>query len=124
MAVLNLIQNSSRTLRLEVPGLQSGLTITSATLVIKGKLSDLDADALITKTITAVASASGQILNSGSSGTASLMFEILEGDADEMSSLVTYIYCVQTTLSSGKKYSPRDASGIVRVRGAGVGVVA
>jgi hypothetical protein len=121
---ITLVISSAKTLEFTVPDLPSGVTVSSATFMIKETLATLDADALVEKNVGAVATNDGQVVNSGSNGTARLRFEILHSDLADLSWKVVYVYAIKCILSNGRAYSPLDGVGTVHLRNAGVDAIA
>jgi len=96
-----LIIGSDRRVNLSLTGLPTGRTITAASLLIKTRQSDADAEALITKTITATQSASGQITDAGTDATAAVYCDISHTDSAGLTANKIYHYFIKLTCSDG-----------------------
>lgn len=86
-----------------IPGLPDATTITKAWLMVKRRKSDADVDAVISKEITSVLSASiGQITDTGADGTGQLEFRINHTDSDNLTAGQAYYYAIKILLSTGR----------------------
>lgn len=87
-----------------VTGVPDGVTIVKAWLMVKRSQADADAEAVISKTITAVAvDGTGQITDTGLDGTGALLFQFRSADTTLLTAGKTYRYGIKVLLSSGLK---------------------
>lgn len=83
-------------------GLPTGYTISQAWLTIKRRSRDLDAAAIIQKTITAVSTDAGQITDASTTGgTIAMHFDLDAADTDNAKPGVTYFYDIQIKTDTG-----------------------
>jgi hypothetical protein len=106
MTPLNLAINADKTYQVTVPNIPIGLTVTKAWFAVKVNQTDSDDDAVVFKTITAVESSEGQIINSGTNGVAVVQFVILSTDTASMLTNTTYISAVKVLFSNGLSSVP------------------
>jgi hypothetical protein len=88
--------------------------------MVKANLSDPDNEALISKTIYPGVTSSGQITDTGTNGTASLVFIIDNDDADALVIGTLYMSAVKVLLDSGLAYQPPYTRRPTRVTSAGI----
>ncbi|MBN9504014.1 MAG: hypothetical protein BGO01_03605 [Armatimonadetes bacterium 55-13] len=97
---MTLIAKSSKTVKVTVKDMPAATSVETAYLMVKPTPESVDADAVITKTITATATSSGQVTDDGDpSGKAQLSFVITTSDSDLPPK--TYYMAVKVILSSG-----------------------
>lgn len=100
---------------LTVANVPAGVLLNKATLMVKASLDDADEDALIIKHIFPGSSVSGQILNTGASGTGLLRFVIDNNDVDVLEDQL-YISGVKVRLTNGFFHDVEALTALVRVR--------
>jgi hypothetical protein len=101
-----LYKNSSKVYRIEIPNVQPDALVTKAWFTVKTSIDDLDVDAILFKEVDTVASADGQVVNSGSDGTAIVEFVILSNDLSSALTNRTYISAVKLLLSDDLTFVP------------------
>jgi hypothetical protein len=79
----------------------SGLTLTKSWLTVKDVVTDLDADAIFQKTITATLSSAGQITDTGSDGVGTVRFTLSHAETILLTPGVSYFFDIQVVLSDG-----------------------
>lgn len=87
-----------------VNGVPAGLTIIQAWFTLKDNVTRTDVEAIAQKSITTTASAAGQILATGATGAAELLFHLLPADTIRMRPRQEYLYDIQVKLSNNKFY--------------------
>jgi len=111
---INLIKKSYKAIEVDVTCVAA---ITKAYFMIKSSKTDLDAAALVTKTITSASTASGQITVAGPT-VATLRFFIGETDLDLLKD--TEYPCFIKCISNGHAYAPPEGEGKVSISSAGI----
>lgn len=102
---LTLYKNSVKQIKITVPDVPSGLTMTKAYLMVKNTWTDSDGSAVVSLTITASPTASGQITDTGADGTGTLEFVIGTTALNAITDLSkTYYTAVKVILSNGSAY--------------------
>lgn len=102
---LSLYKNSVKQIKITVPDVPSGLTMTKAYLMVKNTWTDSDASAVVSLTITSSPTASGQITDTGADGTGTLEFVIGATALNAITDLTkTYYTAVKVILSNGSAY--------------------
>lgn len=120
---LILYQKTAKRFEFAVP-LQPGQSVAKAYLMIKVDQADADGSAVVSKSITATAGATGAIIDDGSSGTAILRFELLVTDLDSITTIPAVLWLfVKIILASGEAQIVSRESTVVEVRAAEVGAV-
>lgn len=89
-----------------IESIPDSITLATAWFMVKRKLSDVDADALITKTITAVANNDGHISDTGIDGTGILTFYLTSIETALLTPLRDYKYSIKIKMSNDKVYTP------------------
>lgn len=101
------------TVRRNVVGLPSTITISKAWFTVKRTKSDPDSS-IFQKEVTAVETAAGEIEDIGNGGTAVLRFDLSPANTLLLAELVTYFYDIQVKLSNNKLSTPEE--GLIRVK--------
>lgn len=102
---LTLYKKSVKQIRITVPDVPSGLTMTKAYLMVKNNWTDADNSAIVSLSITSSPTASGQITDTGADGTGTLEFVIGATALDAITDLSkTYYTAVKVILSNGSAY--------------------
>ena len=89
-----------------IAGIPTGLTLTTARLTIKAVATDLDAAAILQLTITSAVTSSGQITNTGSSGTGAVRFTLSGAQTVLLTPRREYAFDIQVNTSDGAPYTP------------------
>jgi hypothetical protein len=100
----DIMVGADKSFRRIVNGVPPGLTIVQAWFTLKDNVTRTDAEAIAQKSITATATAAGQIVAAGSTGIADLLFHLLPTDTIRMTARVQYPYDIQVKLSNNKFY--------------------
>lgn len=106
-ALIILTQGDDLDVTRTITGVPAATTLTDAWFVVKAQATDADGAAPFPlKHITAAAVAgTGQITDTGASGTGALLFQITAANSALLTPLVPYVYGIKVKLSSGKEYT-------------------
>ena len=89
-----------------IAGIPTGLTLTTARFTIKAVATNLDAAATLQLTITSALTSSGQITNTGSSGTGAVRFTLSGAQTVLLTPEREYAFDIQVNTSDGAPYTP------------------
>lgn len=120
MKTFTLFIGADQTLDFQVPGIPPNVTVAKAYLTAKQALSDLDVDALFTKTIETPANNNGRIVNAGENGVAKLRFQIEPEDVANADFRKVYAYQIKLILSNSLTFTSNDLTGTIKIRPAGI----
>lgn len=102
---MHLYKNSVKHIKITVPDVPDGLTITKAYLMMKVSLEDLDNNSLVSLTITNSPTTSGTISDTGADGEGVLEFVMDANTLSQISDLsAIYYIAVKVILSNGSAY--------------------
>ena len=111
-----LYQNSDKTVSYSLPGVPAGQTVTKAILMLKRQEADPDADALVKIEATTQGGNPGDLMDSGSGGTAQAAFTIRKDDLDGVVPSL-YFLAVKVVLANGAAYEAPTSRETVILRG-------
>lgn len=89
----------------DITDIPAGETLATAWFTVKRKPTDLDADAIMQKTITSGSSSSGIITDIGIDGTGHVKFTLLPADTLLLAPNNEYLYDIQVETSAGKIFT-------------------
>jgi hypothetical protein len=118
--MVELWKKADRTVVQALTGIPDGQTITKVHWMVKNALDDADADALLTKTVTTVLGASGQVTDTGADGTGSASIRIADDDLDDLLLGKTYRIGIKVICSSGDAYACDGYDSFLKILGSGV----
>lgn len=105
--IKDFVSGDSLEIERTVSGVPTGQSILTAWFTVKKRLTDADIAAVIQKVITSINDNNvGVILDSGSSGTATIVFYLLPEDTTQLIPLVEYYYDIQVMTDVGDIYTP------------------
>lgn len=97
-----IVRGDRFSIRRIVTGIPSGVLVSSASLYIKEALTDADSAAIIAKEITSSnVAGTGQVEDTGSSGTAKIRFDLVVADTEAPVADQKYYFDMEVVLDSG-----------------------
>ena len=97
---------ADRSILRTVVNIPAGLTMTKAWLTVKNNLTDTDLQAVFQLIITPSANTTGQITDTGGSGTGTIVFNILAAQSSLLVEGQKYVYDIQVHYGSSNTNDP------------------